>query len=342
MTTMRGDEWASWEVDPSTRSSVHLWTKYMPLKGSIGTTAATLLSVAKGVPAVNLIRNPNFEAADLTEFEKVATGTASQLTFEQDDEATSSPAAEADGGDKLLKVSRSTGNSTQHYDGVAYIIGPVQAVPSGRATSIFARVQAAALNNTAGNIKLKIWDAGTTGSTSAAPLAESTAVNLTTAWQSLTVEYKIPQHTLVKNVRVGVVADTAWAMNTYPYWLDKLMVEVRVDGVQSAYVDGSLASSAGATYEWTEASNASISRKKAGISRVRGLRIVNEESYHATNNILYVAIDDGAATATNGIPIYGGETFETNWPIDASDTISLLASSASTKYHGAIWGVHQN
>ena len=152
--TMRGDEWASWEVDPSTRSSVHLWTKYMPLKGNVGTTAATLLSVDKGVPAVNLIRNPNFEAADLTEFEKVSTGNAAQLEFEQDDEDTSSPAADTNGGDKLLKVSRTTGNSTQHYDGVAYKMGPVYADSAGRTTSIFARVSAAALNNAAGNLSL--------------------------------------------------------------------------------------------------------------------------------------------------------------------------------------------
>ena len=340
--TMRGDEWASWEVDPSTRSSVHLWTKYMPLKGNVGTTAATLLSVDKGIPAVNLIRNPNFEAADLTEFEKVSTGNAAQLEFEQDDENTSSPAADTNGGDKLLKVSRTTGNSTQHYDGVAYLMGPVHADASGKPTKIHARVSAAALNNAAGNIKLKIWDAGATGSTSAAPLAESDAVNLTTSWQSLTVTYTLPQHTGVTDVRIGVVADEAWAMNTYPYWLDKMMAEVRIDGGQEAYVDGSLPSSGGATYEWMGTANASVSRKKAGISRVRGLRIVNVETYHATNNILYIAIDDGTATATNGIPVYGGETFETNWPIDASDTISVIASSAATKYHGAIWGVHQN
>ena len=173
-------------------------------------------------------------------------------------------------------------------------------------------------------------------------MAESTVVNLTTSWQSATVEYKIPTHSHVKDVRIGVVTDTAWAMNTYPYWLDKIMAEVRIDGVQSAYVDGSLPGSDGATYEWIGTANASVSRKKAGISRVRGLRIVNEETYHATNSILYIAIDDGTATATNGIPVYGGETFETNWPIDASDTISVIASSASTKYHGAIWGVHQN
>ena len=47
------EAWQSWEIDPSTRQSVHVWTKYIPIDVQVGTTAVDLLAVDRGVPAVN-------------------------------------------------------------------------------------------------------------------------------------------------------------------------------------------------------------------------------------------------------------------------------------------------
>ena len=66
--------WPSWELDPSTRTSVHVWTKYAPIDVSVGTSAVDLLSVDRGVPSVNLVKNPSFEVNTLTDF--TASGSA--------------------------------------------------------------------------------------------------------------------------------------------------------------------------------------------------------------------------------------------------------------------------
>ena len=341
----RGNEWASWEVDPSTRSSVHLWTKYVPVNKTVGASTLSLLTVTKGEPAVNLVRNPSFENADISEFEKVVTGTASQLTIAQDAANTSSPVADTNGREKLLKILRNTsGNSTQHYDGAAYKLGSVHATPQSPAI-ISARVSACAENNAAGNVKLKIWDAGkaagSAGSSSALPLAESTAINLTggDAWQEASVTYAIPAMAFLTDVRVGIVADTVWNMATYPYWIDKFMVEVTSTAQQNAYLDGSLVSSAGSDYEWTGTADLSISRKRIGLTRVRGFQIYNT---HATQTA-FIGIDhDASATAGISIPIPPKVTISTPWPIDATTKITAIASDAGTIIQGVIWGVHQN
>ena len=72
MAELRAEDWASWEVDPSTRSSVHLWTKYIGVaEQDIGTSAVTLIDTAnRGLPAVNLASNPNIENADITMYVK--------------------------------------------------------------------------------------------------------------------------------------------------------------------------------------------------------------------------------------------------------------------------------
>ena len=68
--------WAEWEVDPSTRSSVHLWTKYLPINATVTTGGITLLTVARGIPSVNKVTNPSFENSDLTMYTEIGTGTA--------------------------------------------------------------------------------------------------------------------------------------------------------------------------------------------------------------------------------------------------------------------------
>ena len=39
------EAWPSWEIDPSTRTSVHVWTKYAPIDVSVGTSAVDLFTV---------------------------------------------------------------------------------------------------------------------------------------------------------------------------------------------------------------------------------------------------------------------------------------------------------
>ena len=89
-TSIMHDEWPSWEIDPSTRTSTHPFTKYYPFKVTLSSadTAEDLFTVARGDAAVNLVTNPRVEAADVTQF--VATGsTRSRSTSQQDTGAAS-------------------------------------------------------------------------------------------------------------------------------------------------------------------------------------------------------------------------------------------------------------
>ena len=89
-TSIMHDEWASWEIDPSTRTSTHPFTKYYPFKATLSSTntAEDLFTVARGDAATNLVTNPRVEAADITEF--TATGSAiSRSTSQQDTGAAS-------------------------------------------------------------------------------------------------------------------------------------------------------------------------------------------------------------------------------------------------------------
>ena len=58
--------WKSWELDPSTRESVHLLTKSYPVDVTLATpgTAEALFSVSPGIATVNLVTNPSCETSD--------------------------------------------------------------------------------------------------------------------------------------------------------------------------------------------------------------------------------------------------------------------------------------
>jgi len=68
------ENWPSWEIDPSTRTSVHVWNKYIPIDVSVGTSAVDLVTVSRGEPSVNLVTNPSIEHATISEF--TASGSA--------------------------------------------------------------------------------------------------------------------------------------------------------------------------------------------------------------------------------------------------------------------------
>lgn len=53
----------SWELDPSTRDSVHLFTKAYPIDATltVSGTAQDLIAVSPGLPTVNLVTNPSAE-----------------------------------------------------------------------------------------------------------------------------------------------------------------------------------------------------------------------------------------------------------------------------------------
>ena len=105
------EHWAEWEVDPSTRSSVHLWTKYLPITGSISTGGTDLLIISRGTPSVNKVTNPSFETGSPpTGYTEITAGGLSQVAVSGDGEI-SAPTFAANGIDGRAYVAKVTAPS---------------------------------------------------------------------------------------------------------------------------------------------------------------------------------------------------------------------------------------
>lgn len=332
MAELRAEDWTAWEVDPSTRSSVHLWTKYIGVaEQDIGTSAATLIDTAnRGMPAVNLASNPNIENASIAMYVKTGGANVTLARVAYSGEAISGLAS-PNGASYGLKVTRATSVTATADDGF-YVSTGVHG-GGNKGTSFDASVYVAKSGSATANVEMAIQDANGTD------LTVGDSITLTTTFQRIRVSYRIPQG-IQKELRIQVrPTGTMWNNSTTAWYADMFMFEKRNNYAQPEYVDGHQAHSAvGERYVWDGAVDLSSSRKHGGMTQVRGIKLINQESYHATNNIITVAFDD-TAVAGQGIPVHGGDTFETNWPIDAR-SVSVIASSASTTMRGYIWGVH--
>jgi len=82
------NQWAGWEIDPSTRTSTHAFTKYFPFRdASVANDAVTtILTVDRGMPSINLVTNPSIESSTLTMY----TASGSAISQSTDEAATGS------------------------------------------------------------------------------------------------------------------------------------------------------------------------------------------------------------------------------------------------------------
>jgi len=335
------EHWAEWEVDPSTRSSVHLWTKYLPINATVVGTGTPvpgtdLLIISRGTPSVNKVTNPSFETGSPpTGYTEITAGGLSRVLASGDGEI-SVPTFAANGIDGRAYVAKvtATGNSADGSNGFYWTTGNEAGHSQyGNTLTGSCFVSSEQSSSAAGAVKMVIYDSSGT------VLATGDAITLTQAWQRTSVQYNLVRGLPAASYRVGIVAaGTAWNMNTTPYYVDGFMFENRQDGISIGdYTDGAQAIDKGAVYEWDGAADASESIKRIGLSRVRGIRIKNDDG----SNPIYLCIDTDASIA-NGIKIAAGETFETNWPIDAESKITAIATGGNVAVHGVIWGVHQN
>ena len=76
----------SWDVDLSTRQSVHPITRYTPISGTASTTAADLLTIDRNDAQVNMVLNPSIEGTDIGEY--TASGSAISRVSTQADTGT--------------------------------------------------------------------------------------------------------------------------------------------------------------------------------------------------------------------------------------------------------------
>ena len=294
-----------WEVDSSTRQSVHPYTKYSPFRSATSTTAANLLSIDRGEIAVNLVTNPRMEvnasgytvvgSAISRDTGQQATGAASLLT---------NPANSA-AGEGFYWESPIMGFDIhpQHLTAQCEVRGA----------------------SASGSVKIQITDA------SGNELAASSNTNLTTSFAQITASYTIPGSTAAASYRVYVVSA---AQHNIDWYTDKIMFEVREDtNAVSTYVDGAL----GLNYEWSGTADASTSRKRPAMSVIRVIQLKNESS--SAGEIVYVAFDV-TASSTTGIPVLAGATYESNFPVDFREKVSVVSASGTPTVSGVVWGVH--
>ena len=305
MANERHTDIKEFEVDSSTRQSVHSITKYQPFRTATSTTASNLVAAGKGEQAVNWVTNPSIEATDVTI--QTATGAAAARSTSQAATGAASllinPANSAVG-EGFYWTSPGLPFST--YD--QYI--SVQCEHRGASAS--------------GDVKIEVRDA-----TGATVHATSGASNLATSFTRITASYRVPALTTAAQYRLYV---TTGANHNIDFYIDKLMFEVREDVTDiSTYVDGNQ----GINYEWTGTANASTSIKRPAMSKIRGIKITNESGTAA--EVIYVALDT-TATATTGIPVLAGATLETNWPLDFRDNVSVVAAQGTPTVSGVVWG----
>ena len=316
MANIMHTDYPEWEVDPSTRQSVHAYTKYKPFAIATSTTAVDLLTVSKGEIATNLVTNPRVEAADISAFTPVGL-TTSNTDLDR------STAQQSLGAASLL----ASPVGTVAGEGWYWTTPPVPFSVHNQFLS--ARVEHYGASNA---VKLEIRAAdGVT------VLATSGSSNLATSWTPITVAYTVPGSTAGASYKVYLTTQTAHSTDFYA---DKIMYEMRTDSTTvSTYLDGDI----GINHAWAGARNASASKKRPDMTAIRGIKLVNDTGSVA----VYVAFDaiatatetSTSATTTSGIKVLGGETFETTWPLDFRKNVSVVAASGTPAIHGVIWGI---
>ena len=306
MANERHTDQREWDIDYSTRQSVHAVTKYSPFREALSTTASTLFTPAQGEIAANWVTNPRIEATDISMF--TASGSA----------ISRSTAQQSVGAASLLVNPANSANHEGFYWESPKI--PFSVNPQHISVQVEHRGASAS-----GAVKIEVKD-----TTNTVQHAVSDSSNLATSWTRITTTYTVPGSTASAAYRLYV---TTSGQHNIDYYVDKIMFEVREDTTAvSTYVDGA----SGINYEWTGTANASTSIKRPDADVIRGIKITNESSTSA--EIVYVAFDTTATTST-GIPVLAGATLETNYPLDFRNNVSVIAAQGTPTVSGVIWGI---
>ena len=311
MANERHTDYREWDIDNSTRSSVHTYNRYVAISNAASTTAEDVYSIVAsgGEKATNWILNPGIEGTNVDEF--VVTGSAAARDTGQQSEGAAS---------LLVNPANSAVGEGFYWNSptIARSIHPqhitVQCEHRGASAS--------------GTVEINIADSSGT------ELASSGSSSLDTSWVAINTQYTIPANTDAASYRLYVVTPAQHNINFY---IDKIMFEVREDTTAvSTYLDGNQTGAEGSLYEWTGTTNLSTSIKKPAMSVIRGFQFKNQSGTAA--DIIYIAFDT-TATASNGIPIYGGQTLDTNFPLDFRGKISMIAAQGTPTLTGVVWGI---
>lgn len=307
MANERHTDYRGWEQDSSTRQSVHAYTKYHPFSEATSTTAETLKTVAAGEIATNWVTNPRVESSTITMF----TATGSAISRDTGQQSVGSASL-------LANPANSAAGEGWYWESPTI---PFSVNPQHISVQLEHRGASAS-----GTVKLEIRDADGTS-----VLATSGSSDLATSWTRVTAAYTIAGSTTAAKYRLYL---TTQAQHNINFYADKIMFEVREDTTAvSTYVDGAT----GINYEWTGTANASTSIKRPDMTVIKGIYVKNQSGTAA--DIVYVAFNT-TATSSTGIPVRGGEEFYSNWPLDFTGYVSVVAAQNTPTISGVIWGIY--
>ena len=306
MANERHTDYRGWEQDSSTRQSVHAYTKYHPFSEATSTTAETLKTVAAGEIATNWVTNPRVESSTITMF----TATGSAISRDTGQQSVGSASL-------LANPANSAAGEGWYWESPTI---PFSVNPQHLSVQLEHRGASAS-----GTVKLEIRDADGTS-----VLATSGSSDLATSWTRVTAAYTVAGSTTAAKYRLYL---TTQAQHNINFYADKIMFEVREDTTAvSTYVDGAT----GINYEWTGTANASTSIKRPDMTVIKGIYVKNQSGTAA--DIVYVAFNT-TATSSTGIPVRGGEEFYSNWPLDFTGYVSVVAAQNTPTISGVIWGI---
>lgn len=296
-----------WEAFPSTRVNTLVWTKWSPVDVTLTTpgTAQDLYTISTVIPTVNLAPNPSFETG------------APPTGYTASGAALAQSAVVARTGSNSLRI---TPDNAAAGEG-AYLT--TDAI-GGRKEHDLYLVASAYFNDNAGSgngVRVIIAD------TSGVALATGNTVTLAANWTGRsTAAYKIP---VQSNAQYRAYLVTATQFATV-FYVDSLQLELRKSQFATDYCDGSL----GNGYEWDGTANASTSRRRLGLSVIRGYRLF-------TTRDIYIS-DDVTASSTTGEFKRAGTDFWEDFPINTKKNISIINAVAGEqpRVYGKVYGVH--
>lgn len=310
---------SEWEMNPSTRVSVHAWTKFEPVDVTLATagTAENLFVMDTTIPTVNIATNPSFETgAPPTGY----TAIDSTLTRSSTVARTSTYSASINP------------DNSDAGEGI-YWTTPQMAGPAGNNNQMWINVSAYLQDNTDSGDDARIEIRDSTGATTH---ASSDTITLSSSWQRASTQFLLPQTAVTYRIYIVTVSQ-----HNTTFFADDLQVEIRKDSNTTTYVDGST----GTNDEWMGTAHASESRRRQGLEVIKGW------SLHFTRDT-YVAFNT-TATSTTGTLVRAGSDWTPPWPVEmrsgiyadptgSKQFISILNvnTGETPRVHGVIYGTH--
>lgn len=297
----------AWEINPSTRASVHLWNKYRPIDVTLSAagTAEDLFNVSTDAPAVNLITNPSMETGDPPTGFTAAGSTISQSGAQQRS------------GSNSLSINP---DNSAAGEGAYWVTEELASQREG-SQQVYA-VASVYLRDAAGSgddarIEIRDSTGGTVHST-------GNTVTLSATWTRSSCAF--PLTITGSTYRIYIV--TVSQHNT-TFFADDMQLELSNNSTSTTYVDGTQ----GVDYEWDGTAHASISRRRYGLVAIRGFDL-------HTDLDCYVAFNH-TASSTTGVFFRAGTTWSPAWPVHFHN-ISIINVNASEtpRVRGVIWGTH--